>query len=402
MLFHLHRSLTFALIFSLVLGMGTACSEQSGEPVFTPLVLDSVLRTEVYSKSEVVSNVPAYLSESITDLLPSVRVKVASILYKTKAPDGSEVLASGIVSYPAIGIVRGVIVGLHYTYTSNADAPSSRMAVVETLCSLLGYAVIAPDYLGYGNTRQMVHPYLHASSTGSSCADMVLAGQEYLYSRRLISSPHVPISIIGYSQGGEAAVALQRTAETSYQGKIYIRRVFAGGGPYDLKICYKDLLESDYTSIPFVAPMLVLGMNYAEQLNLNPDQFFTGSFLSNYPQWILSKSLNNDQVTAAIGTHRLSDLMSAQAFDTTQVNTRLLLNALEASNLSRNWKPVAPLKMYHSDADEAVPYENARLTSERLKAAGGSVSFSTFHGKSHDGASVSFYESVLTEILNKP
>ena len=48
--------------------------------------------------------------------------------------------------------------------------------------------------------------------------------------------------------------------------------------------------------------------------------------------------------------------------------TRLRENAVDG------WTPQAPLRAYHSEDDEEVPYEGALVSVERLRASGGDVS----------------------------
>ena len=58
------------------------------------------------------------------------------------------------------------------------------------------------------------------------------------------------------------------------------------------------------------------------------------------------------------------------------------LNAL-ADNDCYNWKPVAPLKLYHGTNDDYVPYFNSETAYEAMHALGGNVELVPISGGSH-------------------
>ena len=127
---------------------------------------------------------------------------------------------------------------------------------------------------------------MHVFSTASSVIDMALAVKPYLES-------------IG-------------------------RKVFAGGGPYDLAATYDTAMEEDHTDIPCAIPMIVQGINEGEHLGLDLADFFQPKLLENYREWINSKQYTVGEIDKLIGARALSEIMPPTGRDRTSPKTARL------------------------------------------------------------------------------
>ena len=247
------------------------------------LFLERVEKVEVMDKYTLASRLKQSPTSTLYKALPNKKIKVVTIVYNTLGPDGEPILASGAIFFPAADLDYerlGTILALHYTYGSNAEVPSEKMAVTEGLFSLFGYVVVAPDYIGYGASKDKVHPYYDVKSTGQVSADMLLAAKEYFASiSRKVSHK---VTVMGYSQGGQASLAFLKFVETEelYQDAFVIDQVFAGGGAYDLIKSYDTFVKKDYSSQPVTIPLLVLGLNYGDSPNLDISKMFAQPLLS--------------------------------------------------------------------------------------------------------------------------
>ena len=76
-------------------------------------------------------------------------------VYESIDLDGNPILLSGKVILPAKQAIKRYILVSHYTIASNAEAPSNTFSL-EGLLVNLGYALIIPDYLGYGITADPI------------------------------------------------------------------------------------------------------------------------------------------------------------------------------------------------------------------------------------------------------
>ena len=100
-------------------------------------------------------------------------------IYPSIDIDGNPITLSGKVILPAKGPIKRYILVSHYTIASNAEAPSNIFSL-EGLLVKLGYALIIPDYLGYGVTADHIHPYLVMDLTARNVLDMYLAVVPFL------------------------------------------------------------------------------------------------------------------------------------------------------------------------------------------------------------------------------
>ena len=392
------------LFYCLVIFTFYSCKK---EPLEDFLFLERVEKVEVIDKYTLASRLKQNPNSTLYKALPNKKIKVASIVYRTVGPDGEPILASGAIFYPSADVDyerSGTILGVHYTYGANYEVPSQKMAVTEGLFSLFGYVVVAPDYIGYGASKDKVHPYYDVVSTGQVSADMLLAAKEYFASiTRKISHK---ITVMGYSQGGQASLSFLRFAETEplYQDAFIIDQVFAGGGAYDLIKSYDAFVLKDYSSQPVTIPLLVLGLNYGENLNLDLSLMFAEPLYSNYNEWIISKKYTTDEVTAMMKETKLTKIMAPEAFDTTNPNTKKFRGALRKNSLIvygkvTNWVPKAKITLLHATDDTIVPYENTDSAYKAFLAAGCKVIKHDIPNKDHKEAGQDFYTYCMLHLL---
>lgn len=371
------------------------------------IFLESVTKTEVIDKYTLAARLNQSPNSTLYKALPNKKIKVVSIVYNTTDPQGNHILASGAIFYPSVDADYerlGMILGVHYTYGANFEVPSEKMAVTEGLFSLFGYIVVAPDYIGYGVSKGKVHPYYNVKSTGEVSADMLLAAKEYFasISRKVAHK----VTVMGYSQGGQASLAFLKFVETDplYRDAFVIDQVFAGGGAYDLIKSYDSFVEKNYSSQPVTIPLLILGMNYGDDLNLALDSMFAEPLLSNYEEWILSKKYTTDEVTAKMNETKLTKIMSPWAFDTNCLNTKKFRKALRNNSLIiygkiTDWRPNAKVTLLHATKDTIVPYENTESAYQAFLMSGCNVKKVDLPDKDHKEAGQDFYTYVMLHLL---
>jgi pimeloyl-ACP methyl ester carboxylesterase len=392
------------LFYCLVIVAFNSCKK---EPLDEFFFLVRVEKEEVMDKYTLAAKLKQSPNSTLYKALPNKKIKIVTIVYNTLDPKGEPILASGAIFFPAADIDYerlGTILGVHYTYGANYEVPSQKMAVTEGLFSLFGYAVVAPDYIGYGASKDKVHPYYDVISTGQVCADMLLAAKEYFASiSRKMSHK---ITVMGYSQGGQASLSFLRFVETTplYRDAFVIDQVFAGGGAYDLIKSYDTFVQKDYSSQPVTIPLLVLGINYGDSLNLDIRQMFAEPLYSNYEDWIISKKYTTDEVSAMMKERKLTKIMAPQAFDTTNPNTKKFRAALKNNSLIvygkiTNWVPRAKITLLHATDDTIVPYENTESAYEAFMAAGCNVTRHDIPKKDHKEAGSDFYTYCMLHLL---
>ena len=118
--------------------------------------------------------------------------------------------------------------------------------------------IIAPDYEGFGVTKNLPHPYLSQRLTAQQVMDAVNYGLD-LYRKQSAENsdedPLLPIKsdwrtfALGYSQGGAVTLAVQRLIEE--QGlaeQLHFYGSICGDGPYDLIETMRYYFDDDGTS----------------------------------------------------------------------------------------------------------------------------------------------------------
>lgn len=272
--------------------------------------------------------------------------------------DGSPLTLSGKIIVPRKGSIRQIIVVSHYTIGAYYEAPSETFPI-EALYAGMGYAVVAPDYLGFGVTRHRIHPYMHAELTASSVVDLLLAAQGYLdFIGRAPEDEQV--ILMGYSQGGSATLAALRMLERDYADRVKIKQVYCGAGPYELCALYDYALEKKVIPIPYAIPMIIQGLNEGERLGLQMQDFLQPRILEGFDKWVNSKEYNLGEINRMMGTRSIEDILLPEARDRSVPETAKLYESLHRNSLL-DFTPRAPLFLFHSTTDATIPYDISLL-----------------------------------------
>ena len=270
---------------------------------------------------------------------------------------------SGKVMLPRGQKPKRLILVSHYTVCSNGEAPSNCFSLEGVLVQM-GYGLIIPDYMGYGITRDSVHPYLVMDLTARNVLDMYFAVKPWL--KAIDREPeHPEIILMGYSQGGANTMAVEHLIETEYWAdkdpkQVKIHRVFAGGGPYDVKATYERFVNTDTASYPIAVPLVVQGMIYGNKLQMDMRDLMQEWIYVHLDEWINSKKYTTAQVNALIGTKVTHEMLTPEAMDQKSAKVMELQKAMVANSItSFDWIPEAPVYICHSIDDETVPFINA-------------------------------------------
>ena len=326
--------------------------------------------------------------------------KVIEIIgtYPSEDGDGKEVTLSGKVMLPKGRKPKRLILVSHYTVGSNAEAPSNCFSLEGVLVKM-GYGLIIPDYMGYGVTSNEVHPYLVMMQTAFNVTDMYFAVKEWLKAVDM-EPEEEDIYLMGYSQGGATTMAVEYMIETAYNDPndslyIPIHRVFAGGGPYDVKATYERFVNTDTAGYPVAVPLVLQGMIKGNKLNMDIKTMVRPEFCDQMLDWINCKQYTTAQINGFIGTKVTHEILTEEAMEQTSDNVAELYKAMtENSVVSYNWMPLSSVYILHSMDDETVPYTNA--TNAKTKWADANITYNFGHYGSHVKTCLRFIYSVQT------
>ena len=321
--------------------------------------------------------------------------RITAISYPTVDPNGKEVIASGLVFHPLNKKSKGFIDFMPSAHIDNDGGGTDEMYAVEALLILFGYTIIMPDMIGSGISKDLVIPFLMVENSGRVAWDMRRAAAQYLWDEFRYSMP-TETMIMGYSLGGNLALAAQKYYETNHANAVKVTEVHAGGGVYDLSAAFSAFARKGTTLYPAIPKAILAFDHYYEDLNLDFSQVFCGDLLASYDDWF------SGRYKAAQLMHWLSTDLHAYMhpdffvpFDQQNAEFKKLQDLLKENSVSEGWKPKAPIYLTHSNADGLAPLENAEAAVRTLRRAGANVAFSTYPGDHENAGIVFFLKNIL-------
>ena len=188
------RCVVLSLITMLLGACGGAATDEVNEPS------GALLRVEP------LNNYPVNNSfQLITFSLVSGRgydVEVVKLSYSTSLEDGRSVQASGIVAIPKDKVGASPLLSYqHATLFKDTAVPSNDPLFDKTpiLAASAGFVAVAPDYIGYGDSKSLTHPYIQAVPSANSVVDLIRAAKAYLEQRDIALNEQ--LFLVGYSEG---------------------------------------------------------------------------------------------------------------------------------------------------------------------------------------------------------
>lgn len=305
-----------------------------------------------------------------------------NIIYRTQDPLGKEIWASGRLYYPIDGNgnmakPKHILLSSHHTIGSNDECPTEYISYEAGYASN-GGLVVCPDYIGYGNTKGLPHPYCIPDITARVNTDMLRAARKYLADRGFGEiADKIDIYNIGYSQGGHAALATLRYIETDKAlSKEFgtLKRTCCGAGPYDVSAMLESYSETDRCSLPAAIVMMTEGCRwiFAELAGGDDSKWYSKAVIdAGIKQMVLGKNYSLDKLNTAV--HNACKGSFKAIFADWNTQKALLETAARECSITGDWKPGTPVHFYHAPNDDTVPYFN--LTSARTTLSNANTTF---------------------------
>lgn len=310
---------------------------------------------------------------------------------------GQTIRLSGKVLLPKDCKPRRYILVSHYTVGSNAEAPSNMFPVEGIFCDM-DYALIFPDYQGYGIDKDRIHPYLVMEQTALDVVMMYLAVANYLKGTDY-EAENDGIYLVGASQGAVVAMSTQWMIEEYYAESIKVEHVFVGAGPYDLCATFNHFLETDKVNIPPVVPYVVQGMIEGYGTDVALDKVLQPWLFEKMDSWINSKDYSLNQLTEMMATNKMSDMVLPEAMDPSgDIFQALFKSMRENSILNKDWTPKAPVYLMHSIDDNVAPFVNVINAKQKWKD--GNIQYVLEHFGSHRQSGLIFMLLMYDRLKN--
>ncbi|HOC49120.1 MAG: alpha/beta fold hydrolase [Bacteroidales bacterium] len=314
----------------------------------------------VRTKENIISvlTIAATQYQAAGEIIPDVvsGVNVYAVTYNTEFM-GEPVVASGLIcapttpgTYPILSFQNGT--NTLHSAAPTADPQNLGYQMIEYVASA-GYVVIMPDYLGFGASSAMVHPYLHKESTVQAVLDMLRAVAEFDDDVAKDISVTTDCYLLGYSQGGWATMALLRAIDEDYSSEFTVKAASCGAGPYDLRYFNTEVTRLTEYPMPVFLGYIANAYTTYDLYQNELTDLFNSQYASVIPG-LYDGQHSSEQINSQLTTS-ISGLFTAEYLSGAETDQKYLgiRNALRDNSIN-GWDCDVPLLLLHGTADTYV------------------------------------------------
>ena len=331
-------------------------------------------------------------------------VQIWEITYETLYKE-SNIVASGMAYIPlGDGEEFSYLTFAHGTIAANNEAPSElSMADIQTFLfaamASTGLITVVPDLIGFGSSKEIMHPYYVEETSALAVIDGLRAVRELLKQEEINSDEELYLS--GYSGGGYVTMATHKYIEDYDLEYFDLKASFPAAGGYDMKGVRDFFFDQEVYETPYF--MAYIAESYRTYYDIDTS-LAQQIFNEPYAQRIINifdglsdgsqiNSQLNDTVAVLIAPGFLSEPDNEKYSEISQ---------LFEQNSLLSWIPEIPMYLFHGDADITVPYQNTIDTYDAFLASGTSseiITLTTFEGADHYTGFVPYLESFMNTIM---
>lgn len=374
-----------------------SCREEQPDPFEDNIYLVSSEVEMMRTKENIVNvlTIAATQYQAAAEIIPDVvsGVNIYSVTYNTEF-QGENIIASGLICAPTAPGTYPILSFQNGTNTLHSSAPTADpqalgYQMIEYIAST-GYVVVIPDYLGFGASKTMAHPYLHKESTVRTVMDLLRAVAEFDEDVAKDISVTNECYILGYSQGGWATMALLYALETEYSSEFTVKAASCGAGPYDLR--HFNVLVMGATEYPMPVFLAYIANAYTTY-DLYPNtltDLFNDPYAGRIPG-LYDGLHSGEQINSQLSTS-ISTLFTASYISGAETDQKFsgLRNALTENSIT-GWDSEVPTLLLQGTADTYVMPELSQSMYNRMIWSGTSplsCFYVTLEGLDHSSASV--------------
>lgn len=357
-----YNPIIYRKVIIAILGIGlflTACKKDEPPVVeYDYLIEYELVKSYTPQEVELTMLFGKLLYPEIESLIPGAvdGVRLYKLKYFTML-DGEKITASGLVSIPMSSGDYPILSFQNGTNTCHSNAPSVNSS--NELYSLIGimashgYIVSIPDYIGFGESDNYLHPYHHAASSNSSIIDLLRATNEFT-GQSSGTEFNNEVYLLGYSQGGWATLNAARKLEELSDNEFVPMAAACGAGAYDLMEMSKWILDQVIYTNPFYLPYFIESHIQNGFMTEDLGTYFKEPYATDIPSLFDGSRCNtemNEEFTDSIHLLLQQDLIANFESGTAYASLRdeLTTNSVVA------WNTDLPLRFYHSEGDSSVP-----------------------------------------------
>jgi len=380
----------FLFIFLIANIILNSCKESTTEPTATKAEergeIISITPLATFSASQINLLVDFYnipINQTLTYSVDAVK-----IVYISEDIFGNNIELSGALMIPQNGDDLPLFSLNHGTVTGRNEVASvnplnSVEGITGIISASIGYLTCVPDYPGFG-VSNLLHPYIHAKSLSIAVIDFIRAAKNYADQQSILLNGKLFLS--GYSEGGYVTLASQKEIEADYSGEFSITAVAPMAGPYDLLGTARALLQQTTYDWPAYLAFLITAYNDLYSWNRLSD-IFNAPYAAMIPG-LFDGSKSFSEVNNQLPT-TISDWINPAFINGFINGSETEVIAALKENTLLNWTPLAPIRFFHGDSDDSVPYQNALTALDSLIANGGTnIDLVTIPGGDHASSGI--------------
>lgn len=349
----------YFFVLFVVAAFFSSCEKDKEESQYDYLVSSRKIKSITVTQAKSVFYLMSASYPGVQSMIDSALydIDVYKVVYKTTFK-GSEIKASGIICLPDASGNFPMLSFQNGTNTLHSNAPSLNLlnplfSVLQSMSSF-GYIILMTDYLGFGESTQILHPYYHRESNDASVADLIHACDELLISNEVKALDNGQLFLMGYSQGGWATLSALNALEKDQGLTKEIVAASCGAGAYDVTEVAKFIFQLDEYHTPFYLPYFVESHIRNGLLDEQLQKYFNEPYASLIPG-LFDGSKSGGTINAQL-TDSVPLLITASLRENfeTGADFKSLRDELSINNVEA-WPSGTKLMFFHGETDDDVP-----------------------------------------------
>jgi hypothetical protein len=328
-------------------------------------------------------------------------VSLYSITYNTTYK-GENLKASGLVAFPETNNAVPILNFNHGTTSLHRDAPTEDLFQYSFFSNAAsaGYIFVIPDYLGFGVSDDILHPYYRSDITGSTIVDMLKATKELAEIEGYNFNGDVFLS--GYSEGGFATMSAHKTLEENNSYGLNLVASAPAAGGYDMTGMLNYFLSLATYHQPYYLAYVSISYQTSYDWGLQLSDIFNEPYASLIPQYF-NGQYSGGEINSVL-SYSVNLLLNENFRNNfyTDPSLNVVVEAFEENSFNQ-WVPKTKMFMYHGTADITVPYQNSVDTYNNFIANGinsSLVEFIPLESQTHSTGAIPYMLDIFDKFEN--
>ena len=290
--------------------------------------------------------------------------------YTSKDADGKPATISGVIMIPsevASGEAPcdGIMLFNRATLGSPDDAPST--GNTQLLNGLVAnplkpnYILVMSDFIGYGSSIDYPSFYHSGDVNARNSLDGLLAARQLLDDNGISQGKY--LFNLGFSQGGSESLYVAKLRDMEYKDKgVTFTKTFAGGGPTDYAIAYREYVNQDRCKDCKDVIMMMISCVENCHMNIDYKDLFKEPLASGAKEYVKTKKKSTLSDYGVSMEDSLHNLIQPAYMDLESEQAKAFIAKLEEINLMNGWEPDLEQRYFieHSRHDNYVPIQCVR------------------------------------------